>query len=91
MLNIEAMPDVGSFVADERRGRQVLFNLLAYAVGFSPVHGIVTLSCDRRDDSIVWSKQSSQNQRGVMKVLCLKSPNRTKRRTRPRSLPSPAT
>ena len=54
-LNIEAMPDVGSFLADERRVRQVLFNLLANAVGFSPVHGIVTLACDRRDDAIVFS------------------------------------
>ncbi len=54
-LNIEAMPDVGSFVADERRVRQVLFNLLANAVGFSPAHGIVTLACDRRDDAIVFS------------------------------------
>ena len=54
-LKIETMPDVGSFVADERRVRQVLFNLLANAVGFSPVHGIVTLACDRRDDAIVFS------------------------------------
>ena len=54
-LNIEAMPDVGSFVADERRVRQVLFNLLANAVGFSPAHGIVTLACDRRDDAIVFA------------------------------------
>ena len=54
-LNIEAMPDVGSFVADARRVRQVLFNLLANAVGFSPAHGIVTLACDRRDDAIVFS------------------------------------
>ena len=54
-LNIEAMPDVGSFTADERRVRQVLFNLLANAVGFSPAHGIVTLACDRRDDAIVFS------------------------------------
>ena len=54
-LNIETMPDVGSFMADERRVRQVLFNLLANAVGFSPANGIVTLACDRRDDAIVFS------------------------------------
>ena len=32
----ERRADIGSFIADERRMRQVLFNLLANAVGFSP-------------------------------------------------------
>ena len=35
-LDIRAAPDIGEFVADERRVRQSLFNLLANAVGFSP-------------------------------------------------------
>ena len=54
-LVIEAVPDAGSFTADERRVRQVLFNLLANAVGFSPPGGTVTLACDRRDDAVVFS------------------------------------
>ena len=53
------MPDVGSFIADERRVRQILFNLLANAVGFSPPGGTVTLACDRRDDAIVFSVTDS--------------------------------
>ena len=52
-LDIRATSDVGSFTADERRIRQVLFNLLANAVGFSPAAGTVTLSAERRPDAIV--------------------------------------
>src|SRR6185312_5961365 len=43
-LDIRAPADIGSFVADERRLRQVLFNLLSNAVGFSPSADTVTLT-----------------------------------------------
>ncbi len=58
-LVIEAVPDVGNFVADERRVRQILFNLLANAVGFSPARGTVRMTCDRRDDAVVFSVSDS--------------------------------
>lgn len=59
VLDIESVPGIGSFVADERRVRQILFNLLANAVGFSPAGGTVTLACDRRDDAVVFSVTDS--------------------------------
>ncbi|HVG52273.1 MAG TPA: PAS-domain containing protein [Xanthobacteraceae bacterium] len=53
-LDIRANPDVGNFIADERRVRQVLFNLLSNAVGFSPRGGSVTLTATRPNDTVVF-------------------------------------
>jgi signal transduction histidine kinase len=53
-LDIRAKPDIGSFIADERRVRQVLFNLLSNAVGFSPPGERVTLTAERAADAIVF-------------------------------------
>jgi signal transduction histidine kinase len=54
-LNIRVAPDIGSFVADERRVRQTLFNLLANAIGFSPAGETITLSAQRLKDAVVFS------------------------------------
>jgi signal transduction histidine kinase len=51
-LDIRAPANIGSFVADERRLRQVLFNLLSNAIGFSPAGEAVTLAAERRSDGI---------------------------------------
>ena len=53
-LDIRTPSDVGSFVADERRVRQVLFNLLSNAVSFSPPGETVTVAVTRRPDAVVF-------------------------------------
>jgi len=54
-LEINAAPGIGSFPADERRLRQILFNLLSNAVGFSPPGETVRLAADRRADAVVFT------------------------------------
>jgi signal transduction histidine kinase len=54
-LDIKAPSNIGSFVADKLRLRQILFNLLANALNFSPPGSTVTLRAERRLDAILFS------------------------------------
>jgi signal transduction histidine kinase len=54
-LDIQAKADIGSFTADGRRVRQILFNLLSNAIGFSPPDSTVTLAAERSPDAVVFS------------------------------------
>lgn len=57
------MDDLGVFRADGKRVRQILFNLLSNAIGFSSPQQTVTLAALRRGDEIVF-KVSDQG-RGI--------------------------
>jgi signal transduction histidine kinase len=54
-LTVDAAPDIGSFVGDERRVVQVLYNLLANAVGFAPHDSAITISARRSEHNVTFS------------------------------------
>jgi signal transduction histidine kinase len=54
-FEIRAPSDIGSFDADKLRLRQIFFNLLSNAIGFSPTGGIVTLDATRTDEAMIFS------------------------------------
>ena len=54
-FDISAPGGIGSFIADKLRLRQILFNLLANAVSFSPAGATVTLSAERTADAVIFS------------------------------------
>jgi signal transduction histidine kinase len=52
VVETRVAPDAGHFVADEKRVRRILYNLLANAVAFSHRNGLVTISASRANDMI---------------------------------------
>jgi signal transduction histidine kinase len=54
-LDILAAPGIGGFSADAKRLKQILFNLLSNAVGFSPPDSTVTLKAERSTDAVVFT------------------------------------
>jgi signal transduction histidine kinase len=54
-LDTRVAADIGSFTADERRVRQILYNLLSNAIGFSPANGTVRLTAERTTAAVVFS------------------------------------
>ena len=52
-LQIDAPPDIGGFVADGKRVRQILFNLLSNAVGFSSPGQTIRVSARKAHGEVV--------------------------------------
>jgi signal transduction histidine kinase len=55
VLDIQAPAEIGSFVADGKRLKQILFNLLANAVSFSPPNSTVRFLAERQADAVAFS------------------------------------
>jgi signal transduction histidine kinase len=62
-LDIDVQPGIDSFAADGARVTQILYNLLANAVAFSPQGGRIRLSC-RRDRTVLAFEVEDQG-RGI--------------------------
>jgi signal transduction histidine kinase len=58
-LKIDIAPNVGTFIGDQRRVVQVLYNLLANAVGFSPQNATVGVSARRGERSVMFAVTDS--------------------------------
>jgi signal transduction histidine kinase len=54
-LQIDVDPSIGNFTGDERRVVQVLYNLLANAVGFSPQDAAITLTARRSEHNVIFT------------------------------------
>ncbi|WP_295844266.1 PAS domain-containing sensor histidine kinase [Tardiphaga sp.] len=54
-LKIDVDPSIGNFTGDERRVVQVLYNLLANAVGFSPQDSSVSLTARRGEHNVTFT------------------------------------
>ncbi len=58
-LKVDIDPDIGSFVGDQRRVVQVLYNLLANAIEFSPRDTTVGLSARRTEHHVIFTVTDS--------------------------------
>ncbi len=54
-LDISVAENMGQFVGDEKRVRQVLFNLISNAIAVSEDHGEISVHADRLSDSITFA------------------------------------
>src|SRR5690606_8354458 len=51
-LEVNVPPDIGELMADERRLKQALYNLISNAIAFTPPGGRITLSAERDEGEV---------------------------------------
>jgi signal transduction histidine kinase len=58
-LENDCPDDIGAIVADERRLKQALFNILSNAVKFTPENGTIRMAAQRQDGNVVLTTSDS--------------------------------
>jgi signal transduction histidine kinase len=58
-LTVTCPPDIGTMRADERRIKQVIFNLATNAINFTPADGTVDLDVEREGSDIIFTVSDS--------------------------------
>jgi signal transduction histidine kinase len=58
-LRVDVDPQIGQFIGDERRVVQVLYNLLANAVGFSPQDSVIAVSAKCTEHNAIFTVRDS--------------------------------
>ncbi|MEP0234661.1 MAG: ATP-binding protein [Parasphingorhabdus sp.] len=53
-LQTDVPADIGTMFADEKRLRQVLFNLISNAVRYSDEEGTIRVTCNREDEKVIF-------------------------------------
>jgi signal transduction histidine kinase len=59
ILKVDVDPQIGKFIGDERRVVQVLYNLLANAVGFSPQDSAIAVSATSTEHNVIFTVKDS--------------------------------
>jgi len=58
-IDVAVESDLAAFVADEARVRQILYNLMSNAIGFSRPGGVVKLECWRDEGEIIFAVEDN--------------------------------
>lgn len=54
-LTVQCPPGIGAILADQRRLKQAIYNLISNAINFTPEGGRVTVSAQREDGAVLFS------------------------------------